>query len=366
MIVAYDLRYANDHFAGIGTHAFALIDELLGLPGDERYVLLWNRGLRQTRYDFERLRANPRVTWVERAIDPVQPWGTIQTGAWLRGLEPSVYFSPFALRPVASGVPEVLTLHDVEPLRYRRSPVWNLLYEASLGLAFRARMILTSSEFSRSEILALTHARPERVRAILLGVLPWRPGLTPSRPAGLAPGRFALLVGDNRPRKNLGVLARAWAAMGATPPLALVAAGPVEPAYPSITGLATAAGARGVQHLGWVEPSELAWLYANAELLLFPSVYEGFGLPLAEGLAHGLPIVASDIPAFREVGAAAADYVDPRDPAAWASEVTRLAGDAAARDAMRPAARARAGELTYRRTAEAALAVLREVARPRS
>jgi len=364
VIVAYDLRYACDHFAGIGTYAFALLEELVALPGAERYVLLWNPAWPQTRYDFKRLRSHSRVEWVERDFHPIQPMGTVQVGRWLRRLRPAVYFSPFGLRPVASGCPEVLMLHDVGPLRRRLPGLGDALYRASVWLALRARFIVTVSEFSRSEILSLTGARGEQVRAILPGVMPWSANLELRRPVKLGEGRFALLVGDNLPRKNIVVAVRAWAAMGAEPPLALVAAGPVRPGHPSVEELTAAAGARRVAHLGWLEPAELAWLYAHAEMLLMPSLYEGFGSPLAEGMAHGLPVLASDIPAFREVGAGAATYLDPHDAGAWAREVLRIAGDPGARERLRPAALARAAQLTYRNTAEGVLAVLREAAQP--
>ncbi len=362
MIVAYDLRYASDHFAGIGTYAFALLRELLELPGDERYVLLWNPAWRQSRFDFEMLRAHPRAEWVDCGFHPIQPIGTFQLGAWLRRTRPDVYFSSFSLRPFASGCPEVLTVHDVAALRLRPMRQ-NLLYLASLRLALGARSIVTVSEFSRREILTLLGARPEQVHAILPGVAPWPKDLVPCRPQALEDNRFALLVGDNRPHKNIGVVVEAWAAMGERPPLPLVAAGPIAPRFPSLADMARARGARRVTHLGWMNPAELAWLYENAEMLLFPSVYEGFGSPLAEGLSHGLPVIASDIPAFREVGAGAAIYVDPHDAVAWSREALRVAGDESIRERLRPIARARAAELTYRRTAEAVLAVIRETAR---
>ena len=364
MIVAYDLRYACDHFAGIGKHTHALLQALLELPGDERYLVLWNPGWRNTRFDLAPFRAHPRVEWVERRWHPIRPWGAVQVGAWLRRRRPSVYLSPFGLRPIASGCPEVLTLHDVSALRtpHIPSPVAGLLYRLSLRLAARARAIITVSEFSRREVLALTPARPERVRAVLGGALPHPPEAARRRPPRLRAERFALVVGDNRPRKNLGSLARAWAAMGADPALPLVGAGPVDARFPSLAGLAERAGARGVEQLGWLEPPELAWLFDHAELVLLPSLYEGFGIPLVEAFAAGVPAVVADIPVFHEVGGDAAAYADPRDPAAWAREVARLAGDPAARERMRRAGRARAAELTYRRTAEATLAVLREAA----
>jgi glycosyltransferase involved in cell wall biosynthesis len=364
MIVAYDLRYASTHFPGIGTHAFALIEALLELPGEERYVVLSNPDGRTARFDFDRLRAHPRVEWVERRYHPIRPLGALQVGAWLRRIRPDVYLSPFNLRPFAPGCPDVLTIYDVAPLRVRQSSsgLIHLLYLLSLRRAVTARFILTGSEFSRREIIATTSIPPERVRTAMLGVAPRVRGVAPQRPERLREERYALVVGENRPRKNLDLLVRAWASMGPSPALALVGVGPVDPRYPSLPEMAAAAAARRVVHLGWVEPAELAWLYAHADVVVVPSLYEGFGYPLVEACAEGAPALASDIPVFHEVGGGAVAYADPRDPAAWRRVIERIADDPAERGRMRLAGLARAAELTYRRTAEATLAVLREAA----
>ena len=167
MKIAYDLRYADGHFTGIGTHAYALLDSLLALPGDERYVVLWNPDLRRARYPLDRIASHPRVIWTERRFRSVHPIGTVQVGAWLRGIRPAMYYSPFYLLPAAAGCPCLLTIHDVWPLRLPEGFSWarGLLYRASLAVARRARFIITSSQFSRSEIIDLLHLPPERVRS---------------------------------------------------------------------------------------------------------------------------------------------------------------------------------------------------------
>ncbi len=141
MIIAYDLRYACDHFAGIGKHTHALLEALLDLPGDDRYRVLWDPRQRNTRFDLAPLRDHPRVEWVERPWHPIRPFGMLQTGLWLRATRPDVYLSPFGLRPLFSGVPEVLTLHDVSALRMAHIPslVSRVLYRLSLLDAVRAR-----------------------------------------------------------------------------------------------------------------------------------------------------------------------------------------------------------------------------------
>lgn len=363
MIVAYDLRYACDHFAGIGKHTHALLEALLELPGDDRYLVLWDPRQRNTRFDFSALRAHARVEWVERPWHPIRPLGMLQTGLWLHSRRPDVYLSPFGLRPMFSGVPEVLTLHDVSALRMAHIPsfVSRVLYRLSLLDAVRARRIVTVSEFSRQEILRFLPVRPERVWAVLNGVPESTGTAMPAsqRPAGLTADRFALVVADNRPRKNLEVLARAWSEDA--PSITLAAVGPRDPRFPSLEEWS--GGSPRVTSLGWVTPAELAWLYAHAEMVLLPSRYEGFGFPLLEAMTAGTPAVVSDIPVFHEVGGEAARYVAVDDPAAWRAEVRRLEADPQARAELRAAGLTRAATFTYRRTAEETLAVLRDAVR---
>lgn len=366
MTVAYDLRYATDHFTGIGTHAYCLLEALLEAPGPERYAVLWDPRLPHRRYDVPALLGHPRATPVEARVRPLHPLEPLALGSLLRRLRPDVYLSPFYFRPVAARCPVALTIHDVFPLRLPEglSAPRLAIYRASLALARGADAVLTSSDFSRGEIVELVRVAAGRVHTVRLGVPPARHAAEPARPAGVPDGPFALVVGDNRPRKNLATLARAWARLGPAPPLALVAAGPALDRYPSLPALAGREGAAGVHGLGWVGEGELEWLYRNAAMVLFPSLYEGFGFPLVEAYARGLPTVAAAIPTLREIGEGATSFVPPEDDAAWAAEVRRIAESPAARATLAAAARARAGELTYARTAAATLGVLRAIARP--
>lgn len=364
MIIAYDLRFASDHFVGIGTYAFALLEALLALPGDERYVVLWDPRQSHERFDFTDVRSHPRVTWLERPFPPLGSWALVQTGAWLRRLNPDAYFSPFHLLPLAPGCPCVLTVHDVRPLRFRDelAPVRRTLFRLSLLRACRARLLVTVSDFSRAEILELLPASPARVRTVRPGVQPRLGSLAPERPSAVPDGPFAIVVGDNRPHKNHAVLASAWARFGASAPLALVGAGPVDARHPDLAVLARRAGAR-AHHLGRVSQRELAWLYQHATLLLFPSRYEGFGSPLAEAFAQGLPAVVSDLPVLREIGGGAARFVEPDQADRWAEAVADLTGEECVREQMRVAGRERAAGLTYEQTARGVLDVLREARR---
>ncbi len=364
MIVAYDLRYAADHFTGIGTHAYCLLEALLALAGPERYAVLWSRGLTSSRFDAESLRRHPRVEWIERPLAPLGLPALWRVGRLMREIRPAVYFSPFYFLPINPGCPCVLTLHDVRSLRLPGGlKLWpRTLYRLSLARAAHARFIVTASEFSKREIEELSTLGPEQVRVVRLGVPASWARLSPRRPAALPDEAYALLVGINMPHKNLATLASAWSQVEGSPPLRLVAAGPVDPRYPDLGALIGARNAGRVTSLGRVGEDELEWLYRNATLVLFPTLYEGFGLPMVEAFAHGAPVVASDIPPLREAGEGVARFVEPLDSATWAREVCRLAGDPEARHSMADAGRVRAAEFTYEHTARATLEGLREAA----
>lgn len=357
MNVVFDLRYATDHFPGIGTYAYSLLAALLEQPGDERYRVLWPAGGVRSRFDLDRIRHHARVAWTETA-EPALGWrAPFRTGALLRKLGGDVYLSPFYLRPVGAPMPVVLTLHDALHLTRESASPWGIRVRFALALAHArgASAMLTVSEFARADLVRRAGIPAHKLHVVPNGVPP-RMTTAVQRPARVPERPFALVVGANRPHKNLETLAHAWESFGADPPLDLVAAGPIDPRFPSLGRLART---EHVHELGAVSAAELEWLYAHAVLLVFPTLYEGFGLPIVEAGERGLPVLASDIPALRETGGDAARYIAPQDPAAWAAAVRALASDPAERERLRVAGRARAALFDYTDSASRALAVLR-------
>jgi alpha-1,3-rhamnosyl/mannosyltransferase len=351
----FDLRYASDHFSGIGTYTYGLARALIEAPGDERWRMLWSPRLACTRFELEPLRSHPRVDWVETLVPPLG-WNTAAgTGTLLRRLRSEVHISPFWLLPDRPPMPVVLTVHDLLPIAVpgSTSGLRRWLYRMALDRAASAAAILVNSRFTCEELVRRTRIPAGRVHVVPHAILPPRssPG---ERPAGIGDAAFALVVGVNKPHKNLGVLIRAWSGPGA-PELDLVGAGFVDRRHPAFP-----AGAARMHWLGRVKEAELEWLYRHATLVLCPSRYEGFGLPLLEAAARGRPVVASDVPALRETGEGAARFV-PDDAGVWAAVVSELAADAAAREAMGRAGIARAAAFDFESCAARTLAVLREV-----
>jgi glycosyltransferase involved in cell wall biosynthesis len=172
-------------------------------------------------------------------------------------------------------------------------------------------------------------------------------------------GPFFLYVGTLEPRKNLPLLLRAFERLGARAGVHLALAGPRGWLDEPIVAAAARLGER-VRLLGPVPPADLAALYAAAEVFVFPSRYEGFGLPPLEAMAAGTPVVAARASCLPEVLGDAALFVEPDDEAGLAEALGQLLDDPALRTELRQRGLARAAGFSWERTAAETLAVYRE------
>lgn len=172
--------------------------------------------------------------------------------------------------------------------------------------------------------------------------------------SSMLPDRFVLLVAPDSPRKNPEGCAAALASVGS--PVVIVGSSPVDGAVDPFASLTSP-----VVRLGPVSDRVLSALYRRATVLLFPSHREGFGLPVLEAMAHGLPVVTSRGTATEEVAAGAAALVNPADRAEIAAVLDRVLGDAGERRAMRARGLDRAAELTWDHTAKSYAEIFRSM-----
>jgi glycosyltransferase involved in cell wall biosynthesis len=268
--------------------------------------------------------------------------------------------------PVWGPFRRVVTIHD---LQYRAvpqllSPAMRIGTSALVSLgARRAHRIVAVSHAGRAEIVACLSVDPARVDVVHNGVRPApasRPDTQPMRERHeLPPKPIILSVASHLPHKNLGALIDAVALIAPERRPTLVIAG-----HGTDDGrLAARTRARGVARdvrlLGGCSVAKLESLYALADCLALPSLHEGFGLPVAEAMARGVPVVCSDIAALREVGGPAALYFDPRSPAQIADKFAEVLGSDGFAERMRALGRDRAATFTWAFAARGTLDVYR-------
>jgi glycosyltransferase involved in cell wall biosynthesis len=297
-----------------------------------------------------------------------------------------IVVSPYYCGPLFSPAPQIIVLHDISFARFPQDfPSWirfkpKLLARPS---SRRATRVVTISEFSRREIMEIYGLAAETVTVIPLGREDafWRQTQTradhniqlalqpdfqldrqPARQPPDAP--FFLFVGSLLPRRQVDVVIRALARLSA--PYHLVTVGEADPDKRAVLGeLATdCAIVERVHCLGHVSDAELVSLYQRAVALVFPSTYEGFGLPLLEAMSRGLPIVAWDIPVTREVVGDAAILVQSGDVAGLAAALDGLGTAPGQRQVLGQAGHEQAARFSWQDSAEKFLTLLDEVVCP--
>jgi glycosyltransferase involved in cell wall biosynthesis len=237
----------------------------------------------------------------------------------------------------------------------------------SRASARRADHIITVSEFTRQEVIELLGVHPKRVTAIPNGrderMTPLASDVTQSfRTRHNLPKNFLLFIGTLEPRKNLPTLLRAYASVARRLNMPLFIGGGKGWWFQEVFDLVKALQIQdSVRFLGFVPGEDLPFYYATATALVYPSLYEGFGLPPLEALATGLPVVTSDARAVREVVGDAAICVPAMDAGALAHALIRITEDMALREELRTKGLARATNYCWARAASQTLAVLKNV-----
>ncbi|MCZ2823780.1 MULTISPECIES: glycosyltransferase family 4 protein [unclassified Modestobacter] len=365
MRIALDATPLLGQRSGIGNYVHGLVDGLAGLvEGPEVLLTLFSvRG------------AVPGVLPARTRPAPRRAPARLLRRAWARWTWPPAealtgrvdvfHGTNFVLPPLARAA-GVVTVHDLAYLRYRETVTGDAAAYADLvpQALGRGATVLAVSQAMAEEIRAEYSLPSERVVVAHHGVDPrWAaadPPDTESRRRLGLPGRYLLFMGNLEPRKNLGTLLRAHAAAREADPSVprLVLVGPAgwgdrwqgDPPDPDAVVLA-----------GYLADAELRATVAGAAAVCMPSHYEGFGLPVLEALAAGRPVLASDIPAHREVAGGQATLLPTQDTDAWAEAMTRLpsaTGDEQTR-------RAQAARFTWSASAQAHLAAYRSAAETR-
>lgn len=293
--------------------------------------------------------------------------------AWARGelfavdraarrLGADLVHAPANFGPARPRVPVVLTVHDL--LAFKHPEYVPGAYAGVLRAMIRraarvARRVLTVSEASKRDLVELLAIPADRVSVTpLAGSAPVGPSPAPDRRSDLL-----LAVGNRMPHKNFERLLEAMALLPAAerPELVVTGSHGDDPLASVVDRLGLG---EWVRLHGWIETAELDRLYAEATALVFPTLFEGFGLPTLEAMSRGCPVICSDLPVMHEVAGDAARYVDPGDAASIAEAITALLADPAERSRRSAMGLEQARRFGWERTAaETRAALLSVVAR---
>lgn len=262
----------------------------------------------------------------------------------------------FFLPPVRSITYTIVTIHDLSFVRLPETVMPGMANHLNQWVprsVQRADHVIAVSEATRQDLIELYQTPPEKISVLYHGVTPDFKPVTQAdklaevrRKYHLGQHPFILSVGTLQPRKNYRRLVQAFASLD--PALALVIVGSKGWNYADIFAEITRHGlAERVHVLGFVADSDLPALYSAASLFVYPSLYEGFGLPILEAMACGTPVVASNQSALPEVVGEAGLLVDPKDIEAMAAAMARVLGDTSLRQTLVEAGPARAAQFTW-------------------
>lgn len=376
--ILIDARLAAYRPAGIAAHVALLLDGLAELaPPEAITVLLHRRARFGAGWKSPFAQAEPQAT-AARTSFPVQTVWTpphhrlegrsLPLELWPLGAADLLH-SPDVVVPAGWRGAAVATVHDVAFLRRPEllAPDSLRYYRRVHASVRRAQRVIAVSDYTRSELLALTDVAADKVVVVPNAVHPrfFAAGDAADDAAILAryglAGPYILFVSTIEPRKNIAVLLRAYqqlAGAGTTAQLVLVGADGwhSQPVYDEVVALGLAERAR---FLGFVPDEDLAALYRRAGVLAHPALDEGFGLTPLEAMAAGLPVIVSDAGSLPEVVGEAGLQVPPLDAAAWAAALTAVLDDPGLAGRLATAGWARAAEYSPRRMAAATLDVYR-------
>jgi glycosyltransferase involved in cell wall biosynthesis len=298
---------------------------------------------------------------------------TLQPLALLRDGVDLVHGLAYAL-PLLCPVPAVVTVHDLSfllfPGAFHRGNRLYLTLATRLAVR-RADAVIAVSRHTARDLVRLLGVPEKRIHVVPNGVDPeFRPlereEIEAFRQRRGLPERFILYVGTIEPRKNLDTLVRAYAQLVHRDPqhaVPLIIAGARGWRYEGVFALVEELGLDQAIHFpGFIDHSELPLWYNAASVFVFPSLYEGFGLPVLEAMACGTPVVASRASSLPEVVGEAGLLVDPHDAEALAEALWQALADPALREALRTQGLARAAGYSWQATAAQTAAVYQKVA----
>lgn len=370
MRIGIMLRHFNQHEGGVKVYTRELLNALLANHPQHEFVLMYREAGSIGAYA-----AFANAIEIALESKSIVHWDHVLVPRAIRAYGIDVLFNPKYSIPLRAGCPTAWVCHGLD---------WYVMPEASRWIdrlnhrflipqyARRSDAVIAVSDTARDHVLEFLPVPPERLHRVYPGLSDdyhrdaTQEALEATRRRYDLPARFLMYCGAVYPPKNFTRIIRAYAQVGPARGVPLVIAGgsnrflsAQELHESQRLGIAS-----WIRHLGWVDNRSLPSVYALAEGLLMPSLYESVGMPIMEAMASGCPVLTSDRYGTLEMAGDAALTVDPMSIDAIAQGAARLLDDAALRTRLQTAGKIRAQEFTWRRTASEVMTVLESIKAP--
>jgi len=338
MRIGFDARMID--WAGVGTYSYNLVKYLAEVDKENEYILFCDR--RSISQVPSADNFSKRI--ISEAV--FSPSHQLFFSITLRKQELDVFHAAHFIVPLLLSCPFVVTIHDLIPLVFppsMSSKVGRAYYKKVNKKAIsKAAMIIAVSESTKKDIVENFNVSEQKIQVIYNGVgeefdiIKNKNLINRAKERNKISSLFLLNVGNPKPHKNWIRLIKAFASLGSiVKDHQLVLVGSPDPRYPEIK--------RTIKHLrledkviitGFVKENDMALLYNAADAFIFPSLYEGFGLPVLEAMACGTPVVCSNTSSLPEVAGDAALMVDPANKASIAEGIKQILSDEKLRESL--------------------------------
>ncbi len=360
--------------AGVSKYTQLLVENLLRLDQEDQFFIYAGNEPRPASFA-----AAPNFQIRASRLPTIRPpfrifWEQVLSPGLLIKDRLDLLHCPVNVVPLAAPTKLVVTIHDLGFMRFpeRYKPAKRRYLRLATALsARRAAHIITDAESTRQEVIELLKVKPEKVTSIPLGVdegfkpLP-EEEVEKFRQAKKLPARFVLYLGTLEPRKNLPLLIKGFARLQRETPAAkeveLVIGGAKGWLYAEIFRLVTELGLEKITHFpGYINEEELPLWYNSAGCFVYPSLYEGFGLPPLEAMACGCPVITSNTSSLPEVVGEGGITIDPADVPGLSTALSRLLFEKSELDFYRERGLRQAKKFSWLETARQTLEIYRGI-----
>lgn len=335
MIIGIDGReLERGKVTGIGRYLINFLKYAATTRKEYQFILYGNQF---TNLDFK----SPNLTIKIIPERATITWDQILLPAYLKRDKVNIFLSPYIKAPFFSPCPFITTIHDLlflvtpEYTGWRHKPYNEIFKMFGKAVSKRAKVIIADSEFSKSDIIKIFSVPEEKVHVIQLGIS------EEYCPVGNIDmieeikgnygikGRYIFYVGNFKPHKNVGRLIEAFAEVSSVfSDIKLVLGGKRDKFVPLLEGLAKKTGImERIVFTDFIKDEDLPYLYSGAELFVYPSLYEGFGLPVLEAMACGTPVICSNTTSLPEVVGDSGMLIDTGDAKNITSAILTLLKD---------------------------------------